>query len=645
MIESKERLSSNRVTDRTIRRRLLVGLLVAALTLGISGAAVVPFFFMGVAEDGTAAGLRMPATHDMFLHYDQMKSFYAGLASGEVYPRWEEDTNRGFGAPTTSFYPPGVYYVTGLGYALAHNWTAALLWAQWLMMLGSAAAIYWYARRAMSRGGAIVAMAAYVLGPYHLLDQYQRGAIAELLGFIWMPLMLGAGERLMKKEEGEKGSRAGKGRSWARIRSRVVATGVLGLSYGAFIWSHPPTAYQFSLAFGVAMAVLAVMKREWRGLLWIAAGLALGVGLAAAYIIPAAAEQNFIHKEYITGSWPYHNTYVFVHDIFNKDRFVDFYRRIDWLWGLTLGLTIVTGVSLTIAAGRQRSASAMAEDRPPGWRKFGSCLDAYLDHNDLLGPELKQRVLMWTILGLFVSFMMHKVSEPIGKHIPKIDIGIFTWRMLAISSLATALLAGACWDAGKKALLDQRKRRGAMFAGLSLTILAGSIAFSLLFVCMPMIRAPLFVPESEHMNYATLPAAATGDPEELPDDVPQAELSEEDNGEVLVERWEPEHRQVRAALEEADRLWIRTFNFPGWTATVDGKPADISTGEDLGDIQIDLAAGTHEIRVDFLDTPVRRNAEHFSVVTFAFIVLSMVVVAIFARRGQAEPAEGKPVNE
>jgi hypothetical protein len=63
-------------------------LVVALICVGLSAIAVVPFFFMGRAEDGaSAAGLRMPTTHDMFLHYDQMRSFDEGLRSGEAYPR------------------------------------------------------------------------------------------------------------------------------------------------------------------------------------------------------------------------------------------------------------------------------------------------------------------------------------------------------------------------------------------------------------------------------------------------------------------------------------------------------------------------------------------------------------------------------
>src|SRR5205085_6864487 len=92
---------------------------------------------------------------------------------------------------------------------------------------------------------------------------------------------------------------------------------------------------------------------------------------------------------------------------------------------------------------------------------------------------------------------------------------------------------------------------GAAFATLSLMIVMGGAAFSLLSVCLPMAKAPLFEPEPEHLNPAMLPATAPVSLEELPDEVPPAELAE-DNGEVAVVRWEPEHRLVRATLTEAN---------------------------------------------------------------------------------------------
>src|SRR6185369_14138205 len=97
---------SKRVSERKAKSTI------ALLWISLSSVAVVPFFFMGRSNSGGVLALKMPQTNDMNLHYEQMKSFHQGLSAGEIYPRWEEDTNRGFGAPTMNYYPPGIYYIT-----------------------------------------------------------------------------------------------------------------------------------------------------------------------------------------------------------------------------------------------------------------------------------------------------------------------------------------------------------------------------------------------------------------------------------------------------------------------------------------------------------------------------------------------------
>jgi hypothetical protein len=149
-------------------------------------------------------------------------------------------------------------------------------------------------------------------------------------------------------------------------------------------------------------------------------------------------------------------------------------------------------------------------------------------------------------------------------------------------------------------------------------------------VARPMIDAVVFEPDPEHLNWATIPSSAPADPIELPDDVAQAELATEDNGDAVVEQWKPEHRVVRAEPQDDDELRIRTFNFPGWTATIDGKQVPIRSSQELGNIELDVPAGTHQVTLDFRDTKVRRT---FRIVTLcSFVVLMGLCLAPFARR-------------
>src|SRR5262249_4242381 len=233
----------------------------------------------------------------------------------------------------------------------------------------------------------------------------------------------------------------------------------------------------------------------------VGAAMALGIGLSAAYLLPAAVEQNLIHKEYIAETWPYHKTYVFVHDLYQgSDVHRGFFKLIDWIW---ISGTALIGVGAVMLSGKQTRS--------------------------LLSGPLRLRLLLWIIVGALASFMMTKASMPIGSLIPKIDIGVFTWRMLAITTLIVALLSGAFAQAAVGAGAQRLRPRRILLASLAAAVVSGAVLFSAFAVARPMMDSAVFEPEPEHLNWATIPSTAPGDPEDLPRVVPQAEVAE-DNG-------------------------------------------------------------------------------------------------------------------
>ncbi len=574
--------ASDAKTERNAKALvLLVGVVLSLLV-------VEPFYFMG-SKTGTAAQveLQMPQTHDMPLNLEQMKSFYAGLSSGKLYPRWEEDTNKGFGAPTTSYYPPAVYYLTSACYVLSGDWLRATLYAQLLMMLAAAAAMFFYVRSFASRHAATIAMSVYIIFPYHLLDQYQRGVLAELLSFIWMPLMLLFAERLLAMNEDGALSKG----------SIPINMAGLALTYGLFLWSHPPTAYQFSLAFGVYILFVTTLRRSWQGLLFIGASVVLGLMFAAAYLYAATAEQNLINSGVLTQAWPYHLNYVFLQKISHTGT-SDFFDALVGMWIFGLLATLAFGISLWWLSRR----------------------------NHLRG--IKERGFAWVAVGIFISFMMLKISEPLGRLIPQLESSAFPWRMLSITTFLVAAAAGVCAQiAFDRDHFGQTVRR--IFGAETLLLISASLILSLVLVIAPVVNAPAFAPMAEHINEAMLPAALPQEVVSLPD-VDRARLAN-GKGEIRVEDWSPESRRIRVSLSEPDRLLVRTFNFPGWTATVNGQRAEILSGERLQEITLNLPSGSHEIRLEFLDTPTRATGERVTQVA-AILLLGMIVVPVVMRR-------------
>jgi hypothetical protein len=631
-VELRKKVMASWIAGRG--KALKPGWLVTVVCLSLSAIAVVPLFTLSQSPDRSdGSRLWMPVTHDMILHFDQMKSFYQGLAAGEVYPRWEEDTNRGFGAPTTSYYPPGVYYLTSALYAILGDWIWTLLLAHFLMIAASGFAIYIYARRLMSAGAAIVSMTAYIFLPYHMFDQYQRGAIAELLGFALMPLMLMFAERLFGSKERSPQSSAAIGveKDYDLVQelntgSRLVLnTGGLALTLGAFLWSHPPTAYQFMISFTLFVGLLAWTLKSWKGLLVVSIAIGLGLLISAAYIYPAFVEQHLIHREFITNTWPYHSTYIFEGD--------SGYDIIEFMWLFNLGAIVIGAAALLFFE--------------PGFVK--PC------------EGLRERITLWLVVGCFACFMMTTASHFLVGLIPKIDIGVFAWRMLGITTLVAALMAGACTQAAINASRQQGRRgRNSLSSLASVAIVGASILVAVRMIAS-IYGAPPFATADEHVNLAMMPAAGPVEPLELP----KVERARTASGEgtVEVESWEPEHRVLRVELSAADKLLIRTFNFPGWRATVDGEPVRITGGqalrvelansdqaliraasydarstpvvegnhgriignEPLGDIEIELQPGGRRVVLGYVDTPPRRLG---SVVTCAGFLLVIGVILV-----------------
>ncbi|MGE0886081.1 MAG: 6-pyruvoyl-tetrahydropterin synthase-related protein [Blastocatellales bacterium] len=531
---------------------------VVLLLVVMTSIAVLPFFVIGEDQKVGCCGGEMPVTHDSWMHYNQMNAFWRSLTSGIVYPRWDEHTH-GYGAPTTSFYPPGIYYLTAAVHIFARDWK--LTWAgfYWLTMLASAAAIFVYARQWLSRGASIVAAAIYVFAPYHLLNQYQRGAMSEFTSFIWIPLCLLFADKLLNDKAGQSG--------------RLSCLVGLAASFGAFLWTHPPTAYQFLLVFGCCYAVLIVKAGKWRESLWLTAALVFGSMLAAAYFYPAIAEQALINSDDVERTWPYHASYVFDYSQKVYDRIGNpFFVRLDRIWVFNLALILI-------------------------------CFAVVLKLNK--HARLNQQIWIWISAGLLASFLMTKFSEPIGRLIPKIEIGVYAWRMLTLISFAMAILVGA---------IANRSRF------LTIAALFGVLAMSGWYVAYPMWRGQSFEPNYEHYNYSTLPRGASRENPPMP----PVQLAT-GKGSISIERWTPEFRQLRAKLNEADQLQFRTRNFAGWTATVNGQVVAIREGS-VNNILFDLPAGDHLIVLEFRSTPIRRAGNWITAISFA-LLFSIIIKA------------------
>jgi hypothetical protein len=206
--------------------------------------------------------------------------------------------------------------------------------------------------------------------------------------------------------------------------------------------------------------------------------------------------------------------------------------------------------------------------------------------------------------------------------------------MLAITTLVAALLAGATVQAA----LDARGvRRGGwfvLFGTLALAIVLSGTLFTIFGIMAPVNKQEAFQPQEVHRNYAIIPRTAPAST----DDLPEMERTRLDGGSgpVTIREWKPQHRVIDVNSGGAARLFVRTFNYPGWTATLDGHPAPLATDGETGAMLVGVPAGEHLVTLDFVDTPARRLGARITLLSF-LSVLAALAIGIFARRRKETP--------
>jgi hypothetical protein len=539
--------------------------------------------------------------HDAHHSVFWLVEFDQTLRAGSLWPIWAPDHALGFGYPLWLIYAPlpfivaEAFHLAGLGFTAAVKATWAL--GFFLGALG----IYRVAQRWWGSSAALVASLVFTYAPYHLAQIYVRADLAEFMAWSWFPWAFLAVDLL-----------------WDDPRPRRLACAALAL--GALLYLHTVSPLIFAPFLAAYFLYRLVRERRLqpaalRPALWVTGAAALGVLLAVAFLVPGVVEQRFLSRtEWLNPNYDY-----WLHFVYPNQFLSPFWGFGASLPGPDSGMSFQLG-ALAVLGGAAGCLAGLAASK------------TRLPH--------RREVLFLAVATLVAIFLMTGYSAPLWSLVPLVGTLMqFPWRLLALTMVTLALLSGAAvyWlDAAGGRPPGSAVSAWACLAGLAVVLASFSYTRPQLQPIRPDDESPLAVIEFEttYPDMRGMTAWAQHPP--LDADSPllreylaglplQRAAVLAGSGQVVAQGTAPASAWARITAGTAVRLRFYTYYFPGWSATVDGRPAAITPDPPNGLIGLSVPAGQHMVQVRFGPTPIRNIAGAISLVALAAVALLLLI--------------------
>jgi len=528
-----------------------------------------------------------------------LQMFDAALRDGAWYPRWAADMTFGYGYPLWLILAPLPFFIGEAFHLVGFDFVGAVKIVDGLALFFSALTMYLFASRVLGKNVGLVAAIAYVYIPYHLVDLYVRAAQAELVSFVFPPLVFWAFYEL------------------ATTRA-VRYVPIAALSYAALILSHISMAVVFTPIIGLYLLFLLVTTRPRtadsrlydasRFALHTSLTIVLALGVAAIFLLPVLLEQRYLTSDPLIGGF-----------FSYRKHFLNANQLLSPFWGygyagengtdqFSLQLGLIPTMLAVVALG------AIAKTR----------------------GTIRAHIALFAVITGLIVFSMLPLSASLWEPFAAV-IGFvqFPWRLLIVTTFALAFLSGAALHALPD---DARERAPALVIGL--IFVAASYAYT-----QPQYTDAVFNYQTQ-MEFETQSGELLGDTiwmtGERPQDSPLVEqylngeklqkaIALDAGAKIETTRYGGQSTDLRVDARAPTRVMVYTRYFPGWTAAIDSQPVEIEPSGDQGLILVRVPAGSHIVRLRFEDTPIRQIGAAISalgvLLTFFFLLGSCPLVA------------------
>ena len=388
--------------------------------------------------------------HDFDFHLLSWMEAARQFTHGNLHPHWAYTPAYNAGEPRFVFYPP-LSWTIGAILGLIFPWTWTPIVYTWLALTSAGLAAHHLAREFTTPTAALITAVIYTANPYMLFTAYERTAYAELLAAAFIPLLIQA---ILRDKVTIPRIAIPIALLWLTNAPAAVmscyALALLTATRIATAYSNrfphvasndrsatnPGAPYLDSEMWAsresatAPNTINASSQTPLQIALNTAAGTALGLGLAAFYILPAAYERRYVQIEMaIIPNMRIQDNFLFRH---TGDAPHDQVLH-------TASLIAVILLILTVAT------LLLLRAKKPGAPYLDS--EMWASRNRATAPaHLPQRQLFYSlaILTLAITLLLTPITTIFWTHAPELAFLQFPWRLVAILAavlaLATALV-------------------------------------------------------------------------------------------------------------------------------------------------------------------------------------------------------------
>jgi hypothetical protein len=364
--------------------------------------------------------------HDFDFHILNWFEAARQFTHGNLHPHWAYTPAYNAGEPRFVFYPPLSWTIGAiLGLALPWTWTPIIY--TWLALTTSGLALHRLARNFTTPTAALFAATFYVVNPYMLFTAYERTAYAELLAAAWIPLLLHA---ILREKVTIPRIAIPVALLWlTNAPAAVMSCYALALLTVIRLVKNSGTPYLDSEMRASHTSTTAPAQRDpsnassqtpLRIAFNTAAGTALGLGLAAFYILPAAYERRYVQIAMailpgmrIQDNFLFHHTGEILHD------------QVLHIASL-IALILIAATVIVLTTLRLTKKARVPHPSQP--------------HRDGCDPQHSTSLLIpLTILTIAIALLLTSITTFIWNHAPELAYLQFPWRLLAILAAILSL--------------------------------------------------------------------------------------------------------------------------------------------------------------------------------------------------------------